>query len=1253
MVNKRHRSKISLGPEEQLFRKRLQVNTRVQRYRDRRRNAKTTEIQIRQRERIVEGLESSEPIPTPLNIGLRLQELNIATDQDLPIYPLDAIVDENLPLGTVTEMLLDEDSERLLDIATEGVPAVSTANASSWLDLDDVPKGDGSSPLLPKIQSSPQSFHSATDTALEESESMYHTAKPMWKTRTVAASPEALLESPNTIPPPYTMTVLDSETSSDTSVPNPPSRRLLSSSIPPSGLFDDVHAGEGEKAMGLSGIKLERISAGVDTDKDAIDRLKAKIHRVSGSISWAEIGIRQGRNPDRTSLQASVEDRAPPPPALPNSPLGFGDDNYPQTQSRDSPSTSSTSLSHAFSATAVKILARLRSTKGCSEEVHREERRKHDLDVVEHEPLSRTYSIDVPKVLGYTAMLKDRGKATALNNSQFQECYSGSGRADLDAPNICLHAEESTPCRPEIAYDIDSYLFFAVSLAVAKHGIHWNPTPQTVQNIRTNVHIQREIRKERFHIKDTPHLYLGSVGSVKELGIYVLFPRLHQKGDRFVSLTDKQLSRWTDGILLKAIHRVMDANYVQHLPPSYAHACLQSTAKQTEARTHVTGSYQARQLQTHFLPPQQLGRIWNRVVEIVSTTSGFSDFADAQLFLSAKGIKLQFKPEQGIKSTIHDCLGRFKTFVNSILNEDYLDLADCYIDVGKETCASAHSLARQSLPTDIEPQVYLWRRCCLESYVKDMYGAKSRGKHVYYHVAMLQDTCNLSSTPSANSDLRRDGLVYSQFYGSWKEMFDALKTFPFANDGLEGLALDPEIRAAAATAAHATGSLQTTLENSYKHSKERVNKSIGDSAQKSFGVREEHRVSWDLFHELYEASAEPEVDEIVDVADTGLTAVWTVRTDSFLPYLWHTVNKYAAGFEMTAARSTRGQISWEETKIMAMFLRCLRFSLVAYDLRRESALWWDRQLYPTPSGKERVYVGLGFKDTLPRFGYAWMTPLIDWKAGMFKHPVRNKVLFGNSALMLHYQANRKNVQGMGDCFVALNECGHWYKRFKNARAHAEITRYMIHVCLRRYRQDVIHNLKKEIDLTQDVPPMQAMVGFSRSSVQTIFGLNELYLLNGNKSTIKTFPKMFEVLWGTGKDIVRTRFINSPYRKAYSTALGIYSENVKDVDPESGWVRRFQLELVRYHWIYPVPDLTDKAGTLHSRSKEGSHRMWWSLIGNSSDPEERKWGRRECRQDQLEQLPRMLEWEQEEMELHLVGISTSESARLGMIDQPEP
>jgi hypothetical protein len=160
-----------------------------------------------------------------------------------------------------------------------------------------------------------------------------------------------------------------------------------------------------------------------------------------------------------------------------------------------------------------------------------------------------------------------------------------------------------------------------------------------------------------------------------------------------------------------------------------------------------------------------------------------------------------------------------------------------YVDLGKEICPRVSLLARQRGGIDDEAQVYLWKRCCLEKYIDWMYDGKSPAKgegQRYYHQNMLYEASSLTSLTPKRSKLREGGLIYSQFYGSIKEPFDATKFFPFDNDGLEELALDPQIRQGAR---HAIGGYRKDakiLERAYCTSKTRTDRALKASMKKSF-----------------------------------------------------------------------------------------------------------------------------------------------------------------------------------------------------------------------------------------------------------------------------------------------------------------------------------------------------------------------------------------------------------------------------------
>ena len=99
------------------------------------------------------------------------------------------------------------------------------------------------------------------------------------------------------------------------------------------------------------------------------------------------------------------------------------------------------------------------------------------------------------------------------------------------------------------------------------------------------------------------------------------------------------------------------------------------------------------------------------------------------------------------------------------------------------------------------------------------------------------------STPAPGLQLRDDGLIYIQFYNSYKEILDTGKIYPFTNEKLKNFALNFKIRATAAAAANIIRTPKKILEKSYIYNKIRVNTNINTARRRSFGVREKYRVS--------------------------------------------------------------------------------------------------------------------------------------------------------------------------------------------------------------------------------------------------------------------------------------------------------------------------------------------------------------------------------------------------------------------------
>ena len=96
-------------------------------------------------------------------------------------------------------------------------------------------------------------------------------------------------------------------------------------------------------------------------------------------------------------------------------------------------------------------------------------------------------------------------------------------------------------------------------------------------------------------LRDIPHFLLGCVASAHDITIYILFPYLLIRQERFIALTKEQLSRWLDQVFYPAVYRNCEAHVTQHLPASFCHVYSNLKARQVKGRKVETASYQAQQ----------------------------------------------------------------------------------------------------------------------------------------------------------------------------------------------------------------------------------------------------------------------------------------------------------------------------------------------------------------------------------------------------------------------------------------------------------------------------------------------------------------------------------------------------------------------------------------------------------------------------------------------------------------------------------
>lgn len=888
---------------------------------------------------------------------------------------------------------------------------------------------------------------------------------------------------------------------------------------------------------------------------------------------------------------------------------------------------------------------------GCTEDDHREALRQHMADAGEnHHGLGEIFNdMRFPSVLGLSDMITPErlARQQTPTSEQWANMFCGNFRGGrLRRPmNVCLHTEQTQAVEPQVSFDVDSFLGFAWSLGFARRGIWLQLAPQMRQNMTSDVHLETNVfratddpeqptQSSLEMLRDVPHFLLGRVEGAHDITLHVLFPHMQLQREKFVALGGDQLARWTDQVLLPAIHQSYPAHYTQHLPASYHHALANSKAYQVEGRKIDGAGYRAQLALGHHLQPEYLEQVWSNMLDIIGTTPGLADFREPQLFFGAKGAKLQFKNSSS-RPTLLDVMDGFQSYFESVADMDFVDLDRFYVDLGKEICPQVSLLQSEEQHTGDEAQVYSWKRCCLGQYMDWMYDGRppppTHQGHRYYDQNMLYQASSLTTVTAKRSKLRLGGLIYSQFYGSVKEVSDAAKCKPFDNDGLEEMALDPHVRQGARNATGGRRREAKIVEQAYLASKRRAREAIRASRKKSFGIREEHRVSWELFQGLRARLQSQERDSLEIVLADCPSYAWAVRTEVYLNYLWRSADKFATGFEVVRAKCRNDTIRWEQTKMMAMFLRCLRFVFGGFEIRRESALWWSRRERTVGEpARVRVWYGLGFCNTLSRYGYCWLEPRVDWSRLEFKALVTDSMLFGNGSLRRQYLRRGGQVQEFFDLTRRLESAVQWIERNgERDRICERLLRWMAHVCLQQFRADVLHSVQQEISEEYRETALQAKEGFCMEYFDEIM-TDGVHVVSGNRSDFKKAHQLGRFLFDFDDGRTRRHWEDRPYRKLYQLATG-WLESLAN---GRVLVRTFQIRvscfLYEYHWILPYPT----ADGLLPTTKQG-RRMWYSIVATEDDQGTKSgrwtWGRKAWEPGRPRELPGWTDWGKEDWE----------------------
>jgi hypothetical protein len=837
--------------------------------------------------------------------------------------------------------------------------------------------------------------------------------------------------------------------------------------------------------------------------------------------------------------------------------------------------------------------------RGCHEESEREDtvRYSNVMHYSLQDVIDDSRDSSLPDVLSSVHIARHQENLAALmTTAQKRWTFSGINpdREEEGPGHICLQ-EDETPCRmPRAALDIDSITGFCSSLAVAKGGLRWNSMQMPVSDLQSGLHLAKlRVYYSDSHghrhsilvpINEAPHYTAGRLVMFEDVSVYFLFPRLYRENQQSSRLLDDDFKAWTDRVLTPAINRHHDSGQTQHYPSTFYHGRYNSTARGVEGRSRKVDTVAREQQLMHFLPPEKLHAVWETIQELVGQP-GLQQFKDVTIFVHAKNLKTLIRD-----TTWAGMMARLGRYWGTVVDEDYIS-SQLYFDLGLETYPGQDLSAADP---DSPAETLLWKRCCLESFHSWLRAGDEAAacRQTVYPAALLQDSVSMGIEPGSKSQLRAAGLLYAQFYSSVKEVFAAGNQYPFTNTAIETLALDPQLQK---TWQHVGAGLShdpVALIKAYLYAKARCHHGIGGSLGKSFGTRQEFRVAADLLAAIGHRFAALGLDEQEIAPARGERPYVTHLTTTVLGFYRWNINKFCAGFEMVYSLGSRQWVTWEHTRIMLMFLRCLRFSYGGGRPQEAAGCWRDIRHAPSrdsPGGFRRTE-GLGFQVTMPRHGYAWFLEKMDWETMTFRAPHGQYMLFNNVSMQQAYRARYGQVRDVRDDFIRVSKIHQLMQEFRGRpQCQAFLQDTLRQICLCAFRKDVFQHIKHLIKKECVEDALAGRIPLCWPSVDRALRpqCRPLCLVSGARLAVQSIEVLFTWLWGRKADhFERKHWEDKPYRLLYWRSFELIQLEAGHLQARA-WKRKLMHSFIRSHWLLPYPQ-----GDRFMKSQK-SRPYWWS------------------------------------------------------------
>jgi hypothetical protein len=449
------------------------------------------------------------------------------------------------------------------------------------------------------------------------------------------------------------------------------------------------------------------------------------------------------------------------------------------------------------------------------------------------------------------------------------------------------------------------------------------------------------------------------------------------------------------------------------------------------------------QLLSNAIQPQFLDAIWIEVQNTIARDPALSCFGNPTLFISAKKTKDQFNT-----SAFEQLITHWNSHWAMVADPDFYSPASVFVDLAKQVSSPDSALLSSAPVPGEEAEVYLWKGCCLDSYAKTRIEAKPKVRKYLY--ATMRDAASQTLSAKQRGSEATSGLIYTQQYNLIKVPFDAAKTYIFENEGLENLALDPLYILSLQQEGKGQAFSVKACQYSYLKSKHRAYVNLQDNQRRSYGVREESRVSLLLLDEVYSHWRD---FDLYEAGEERPLPYYIVPTKDLLRLLYTQINKYCFLFETILATVSK-TVSLAETAIMVVALRALRFCYSNSLIQRESLLYLDSN-----DKKE----GLGLKKTMEIHGFGWFLPKINWVAYRVNEAHLETLVVGNILIHQEYRRRWKAVKDLRDVFVRFSQAERWFSSHRlqdNTAARRKWLEYLLLLNIEQFDLDVNKEVKR-------------------------------------------------------------------------------------------------------------------------------------------------------------------------------------------------